>query len=356
MSGIKEKIMKAEKVIRSQSGIDPLYFYITSWLIAAIVLILVLKLHLLPALFAGLAVYELVHLLSPKFHGYTSTKNRARLWVLALIASSIVATLGAFALWSVSLFRFGAGSLPRMAQMMAEIIEGSKDILPAGLLQYLPANVNAINVAAADLLRNHAETLQSAGEIFLRSLAYILIGMVVGALLSLREVTSGRKRLRRPLATALAERARRFTRAFRRIVFAQVRIAALNTFLTWLYLGVALPLLGISIPYVKTMVALTFIVGLLPVIGNIISNTVIVVISLSVSFQVAGSSLLFLVIIHKLEYFINARIIGARIDARAWELLLAMLVMEAAFGLSGLVAAPVYYAYLKDELESQHLV
>lgn len=356
MSGIKEKIMKAEKVIRSQSGIDPLYFYITSWLIAAIVLILVLKLHLLPALFAGLAVYELVHLISPRFHGYASTKNRARLGVLALIASAIVATLGAFALWSVSLFRFGAGSLPRMAQMMAEIIEGSKDILPAGLLQYLPANVNAINVAAADLLRNHAETLQSAGEIFLRSLAYILIGMVVGALLSLREVASGRKRLRRPLATALAERARRFTRAFRRVVFAQVRIAALNTFLTWLYLGVALPLLGISIPYVKTMVALTFIVGLLPVIGNIISNTVIVIISLSVSFQVAGSSLLFLIIIHKLEYFINARIIGARIDARAWELLLAMLVMEAAFGLSGLVAAPVYYAYLKDELEAQHLV
>ena len=343
--------------MRSQSGtIDPLYFYIASWVLAAIVLILVLKLHLLPALFAGLTVYELVHLLSPKFHAYTATKNRARLWVLALLVSLIVIMLGVFALWSVSLFRFGAGSLPRIAQMMAEIIEGSRDILPTGLVQYLPANVNSMNVAAADLLRKNAVALQAAGGLFVRSLAYILIGMVVGALLSLREATSGHRRLRRPLATAIAERARRFTRAFRRVVFAQVRIAALNTFLTWLYLGVALPLLGISIPYVKTLVALTFIVGLLPVIGNLISNTMIVVISLSVSFQVAGASLLFLVIIHKLEYFINARIIGARIDAQAWELLLAMLVMEAAFGLSGLVAAPVYYAYLKDELAAQHLV
>lgn len=354
---LKSRFMKVEKRMRSQSGtIDPLYFYIASWVMAAVVLILVLKLHLLPALFSGLAVYELVHLLSPKFHGYTSTKNRARLWVLALIVSLIVIILGFFVLWSVSLFRFGAGSLPRMAQMMAEIIEGSRDILPAGLLHYLPANVSAMNVAAADLLRKHAVTLQAAGGIILRSLAYMLIGMVVGALLSLRNVTAGRKRLRRPLATAIAERARRFTRSFRRVVFAQVRIAALNTFLTWLYLGVALPLLGISIPYVKTLVALTFIVGMLPVIGNLISNTLIVVFSLSISFQVAGSSLLFLVIIHKLEYFINARIIGARIDAQAWELLLAMLVMEAAFGLSGLVAAPVYYAYLKDELEAQHLV
>lgn len=343
--------------MRSQPGaIDPLPYYIASWVIAAVVLFLVLRLHLLPALFSGLAVYELVHLLAPKLRSYASTKNRARLWVLALIASLIVSILGIFSLWSVSLFRFGAGSLPRMAQMMAEIIEGSRDALPAGLINYLPADVNAINLAAADLLRKHAVTLQAAGGIIIRSLAYMMIGMVVGALLSLRDVTHGRRHQRRPLATAIVERARRFTRSFRRVVFAQVRIAALNTFLTWLYLGVTLPLLGISVPYVKTMIALTFVVGMLPVIGNLISNTVIVVISLSVSLQVAGASLLFLVIIHKFEYFINARIIGGRIDAQAWELLLAMLVMEAAFGLSGLVAAPVYYAYLKDELEAQHLV
>lgn len=343
--------------MRNQSsGIDPLYFYIASWVIAAIVLVLVLKLHLLPALFSGLAVYELVHLLAPKLRGYASTKNRARLWVIALIASLIVVIMGVLSLWAVSLFRFGAGSLPRMAQMMAEIIEGSRDILPASLVNYLPANVSAMNLAAADLLRKNAVTLQTAGGILIRSLAYMLVGMVVGALLSLRQVTLGQRRQRRPLATAIAERARRFTRSFRRVVFAQLRIAALNTLLTWLYLGVTLPLLGVSVPYLKTMIALTFVVGMLPVIGNLISNTVIVIMSLSVSLQVAGASLLFLVIIHKLEYFINARIIGARINAQAWELLLAMLVMESAFGLTGLVAAPVYYAYLKDELEAQRLV
>lgn len=343
--------------MRSQSsGIDPFYFYIASWVIAAVVLVLVLKLHLLPALFSGLAVYELVHLLAPKLRGYASTKNRARLWVLALIASLIVAILGVFSLWSVSVFRFGAESLPRMAQMMAEIIEGSRDILPSRLVDFLPANVNAMNLAAAELLRKNAVILQTAGGILIRSLAYMLVGMVVGALLSLRQETLGQRRLRRPLATAIAERARRFTRSFRRVIFAQVRIAALNTFLTWLYLGVTLPLLGVSIPYLKTMIALTFVVGMLPVIGNLISNTVIVIISLSVSIQLAGFSLLFLAIIHKLEYFINARIIGVRINAQAWELLLAMLVMEAAFGLTGLVAAPVYYAYLKDELEAQRLV
>jgi len=37
-----------------------------------------------------------------------------------------------------------------------------------------------------------------------------------------------------------------------------------------------LPLLGIHLPFVKTMIAVTFLAGLLPVIGNLISNTVIV--------------------------------------------------------------------------------
>jgi predicted PurR-regulated permease PerM len=53
---------------------------------------------------------------------------------------------------------------------------------------------------------------------------------------------------------------------------------------------------------------------------------------------------------------VNARIIGSRIQARAWELLIVMLVMEAAFGLQGVIAAPVYYAYLKKELSDQGLI
>ena len=60
--------------------------------------------------------------------------------------------------------------------------------------------------------------------------------------------------------------------------------------------------------------------------------------------------------IHKFEYFLNAHIVGTQVHAHAWELLLAMLVMEAAFGVPGLIAAPVYYAYVKSELVEQGLV
>jgi len=33
-----------------------------------------------------------------------------------------------------------------------------------------------------------------------------------------------------------------------------------------------------------------------------------------------------------------------------------MLVMEATFGIAGVIAAPIYYAYLKDELAARKLI
>ena len=186
------------------------------------------------------------------------------------------------------------------------------------------------------------------------ALVHILIGMVIGALVSLRE--AGTAESYRPLARALAERVARLGQAFRRMVFAQARIAALNTLFTGIYLALVLPLFGVDLPLIKTMIAITFVAGLLPVVGNLISNTVIVVVSLSHSLDAVAGSLAFLIAVHKFEYFLNARIVGAQIRASAWELLLAMLVMEAAFGIAGVVAAPIYYAYLKGELADRGLI
>ena len=133
-------------------------------------------------------------------------------------------------------------------------------------------------------------------------------------------------------------------------------ISAINTLLTWAYLGLALPMLDIHLPLTKSLVALTFVAGLMPILGNLLSNTAIFIVSMSQSLGLAVASLIYLFLIHKLEYFLNARIIGGHIRARAWELLLAMLLMEAAFGISGLILAPVVYAYFKDEFRRRGLI
>lgn len=70
----------------------------------------------------------------------------------------------------------------------------------------------------------------------------------------------------------------------------------------------------------------------------------------------AVASLTFLIVIHKLEYFTDTRIVGGQIHAAAWKILLALLAFEAAFGVPGVVLAPIVYAYVKRELVDRGLV
>lgn len=323
-----------------------------AWLIAAAALFLVLKLHLLPALLAGLLVFELVHLTAPLLARRLS-HQRARL-VVAIFFAVLVVGVVVLAITLAIGFFGDARHLAALATRMAEILEDSRESLPAWLITYIPASVDELKGLAVTWLREHGGELQMIGKEAGITLAHVLVGLVIGAMVAVQATVGNESP--RPLAAALAERATRLAAAFRGIVFAQVRISLINTLFTGLYLAAVLPLLGVSLPLTKTMIALTFVTGLLPVIGNLISNTVIVVVSLAHSPQVALASLAFLVLIHKFEYFLNARIVGGRIAARAWELLLAMLAMEAAFGLAGVIAAPIYYAYLKAELKAAGLV
>lgn len=322
-----------------------------SWALAAAVLVAVLQLHLLPALLAGLLVFELVHLLAPRL-AHRVPDHRAKLVAVLLLAVAVLLVVVAGV--GLAFGFFHAGGVAAVAQKMSEPLENAWQWLPDWITGALPPDAAELQQAAAHWLREHAGQVGSYGKEAGVGIAHLLIGMVVGAMVALHEATATAPM--GPLATALTARAQRFAEAFRRIVFAQVRISLINTAFTALYVLAVLPLAGVHLPLIKTMIVITFVAGLLPVVGNLISNAVIVLVSLAYAPLVALASLGFLVLIHKLEYFLNARIVGAQISARAWELLLAMLVMEAAFGLPGLVAAPVYYAYLKDELVSAGLV
>src|SRR2546430_1173708 len=168
-------------------------------------------------------------------------------------------------------------------------------------------------------LKEHAETLKLAGSTVSLGLVHMLMGMLLAVLVFFRHVTHHVNRVPGTLSAALEQKMERFTSAFARIASAQVKISFLNTSLTALYLLVALPLFGQHIPFATTIVFVTFVCGLIPVLGNLISNTVIVILSLGISPGTAMASLLFLVIIHKLEYLTNSRIVGGETDSQAWE-------------------------------------
>ncbi|MFN0300827.1 MAG: AI-2E family transporter [Burkholderiales bacterium] len=324
---------------------------IAAWIGVGIGLFAVLRLNLLPALLAGLLVYEIVHVLAPRLGFLRISRERGKVAAVGVLASLIIVVLVAGGVGIGVFFRSDAGSLTALLNKLAEILDGARTGLPSWIVERLPEGVEALKSMAVQWLKDHARELQSAGKEAGLGAVHVLIGMVIGAMVALHDARPVAEL--GPLSRALQERVVRLGEAFRRIVFAQVRISALNTVLTGVFLVAVLPMFGLHLPLMKTMIVITFLAGLLPVVGNLISNSVIVLVGLSVSLPAAAACLAFLIIIHKLEYFVNARIVGSQIHARAWELLVAMLIMEAMFGVAGIVAAPIFYAYLKDELKTR---
>ena len=324
------------------------------WVGSGAALLSILYLKLLPALIAALLVFALVNRLTPLLSVRFLRGRGPRVLAVSLIAALVIALIVGAGTSLASSLRQANDSLPALVARVAEIIDHSRQRLPGWVIEYLPADADQLRKMVVEALREHAQMFQVAGTGLGRAVAQILIGMVIGGLLSMHAAAPVPSPA--PLTAAIAAHARRLAEAFSRVVFAQFWISAINTTLTGLFLVVVLPHFQVNLPFVQTLVVLTFLLGLIPILGNVMSNSVIFLVSLSQSLTIAVVVLLYLIGIHKLEYFLNARIVGAHISARAWELLTTMLLMEAAFGIPGLIAAPIYYAWLKSELRVKGLV
>jgi predicted PurR-regulated permease PerM len=326
---------------------------IASYFCAGLALLLVLKAGLLVALFSGLLLYSLVRLLVPAIQ-HKFSNQQARM-IAVVFLSVLIIFMISMGIWGVVIFlRSDSGNLQSLLQRLAELLETSRQQLPIWVSTYLPEDIDALKRMLTTALREHAGEAKILGQEAGHLIIHLLLGMVIGSMVALQDVT--RVHQYRPFAAALHQRSAYLADMFHRVVFAQVRISLINTVFTGIFLALILPIAGVHLPLVKSMIAVTFIAGLIPVVGNIISNTVIVIVSLSHSLYMAAISLTFMVVIHKLEYFLNAKIIGSQVNAKAWELLTAILVMEALFGLPGVVAAPVFYSYVKKELSEYGLV
>jgi predicted PurR-regulated permease PerM len=324
----------------------------------AAALLFVFHFHLVPGLVAGLLVQVVLHKLTGLLHGPRLSRGMAKILSLALVG--IVAggvTAGAVALL-IGFFRGHLGDLPDLFRAMAVALEKVRSKLGDwGFSAFLPASLEdaeSLQKALSNWFREHAVELRTAGGAAGRFALHSLMGIVISLLIFFRHGAGEAEP--RPFAAALLERAARLATAFEMVVLAQIEISAVNTVLTGIYLFGVLPLLSSGLPFSGTVLAVTFVAGLIPVVGNLVSNSIIVILSLSLSPWTGLLSLGFLLVIHKLEYLMNAKIVGARIGAAAWETLLAIIVFEVAFDIPGVVMAPVIYAYLKKELTDHRLV
>ena len=131
--------------------------------------------------------------------------------------------------------------------------------------------------------------------------------------------------------------------SFATVIGAQIVISAINTVFTTIFV------LAVGLPHAVVVIGATFLCGLIPVLGNLVSNTIIVGIGFTVSPKMALTALVFLVVIHKLEYFLNSKIIGQRIRNPLWLTLLALVLGERLMGIPGMILAPVVLNYIRVE-------
>ena len=181
-------------------------------------------------------------------------------------------------------------------------------------------------------------------------LAMLIIGLVVAVSMFLNakwEVEDDPEMVKDSLySTVVRELALRFEifyASFARVIGAQIIISILNTALTSGFL------IWNGYPFATVIIVLTFLCGLLPIIGNILSNTLIVAIGFTISPRMALIALIFLVVIHKLEYFLNSKIIGDRIKNPMWLTLIGLVIGEKLMGIPGMILAPVVLHYIKVE-------
>lgn len=192
-------------------------------------------------------------------------------------------------------------------------------------------------------------------QIFTKEFVYVIIGLVVTCgLFYQNEIDLGRdsysirNNAYSVFTNALARRFSRFFHSFHTVMGAQVLISAVNTFFTGLFL-LLLILLDTPLPFSFVIVVVTFLCGLLPIIGNLISNTIIFFIGVSQSVELGVIALSYLIILHKFEYFLNSKIIGGKIKNPMWLTLLGLLVGERLGGVPGMILAPVVLHYCKME-------
>ncbi|MFN0181658.1 MAG: AI-2E family transporter [Gemmatimonadales bacterium] len=214
----------------------------------------------------------------------------------------------------------------------------------------------AMKAQAVEFVRSQLSSVgKYAGEA-LRAAVVFLIGVVVSVSLFLNtrvepdaDPVTGRDNLYSQTFLEVVARFRTFYQSFKTVMGAQIVISLINAMLTSIFL------FWNGFPYAPVLAGLTFLLGLLPIVGNLMSNTMIMSVGFTISPRMAFLALMFLVIIHKGEYFLNSKIIGDRIKNPMWLTLVGLVIGEKLMGIPGMILAPAVLHYVKVEASRNRL-
>ncbi|HEY0368830.1 MAG TPA: AI-2E family transporter [Chthoniobacterales bacterium] len=308
---------------------------IISYIFFAALMVLVAMLHLGTPFVAALFCYLALRKLS-----FTH-----RRWVALLL----------FIFLFVAIFAGCVFFLKRAANALPDIVETTIPTVVQSAQKHgieLPfTDMDSLKAVAMDSVRDALGDLGNYVRVATKEFVFLLFGIVVAAGIFLNpdfeteeERRSGGANLYSIYTAEIRRRFASLYASFETVIGAQIIISAVNTLLTGIFL------FSSGLRHATVVLILTFLCGLLPIVGNLISNTIIVCIAFTASIKLAIIAVAFLVVIHKLEYFLNSRIIGGRIRHPMWLILLALLIGEQLMGIPGMILAPVILSFVKVEM------
>ena len=260
-------------------------------------------------------------------------------------------------LGAILLTAFGVGFYLFLRTAVTEVPEIARHSIPVVIeyaeklgLDPMFTDFAALKSKALEFAMDKLHNIGKYTQFILVHLVTFVIGLViaVGAFINSRspeeqETAIVRNNLYDRTFAELMARANTCYISFATVLGAQIVISLINSTLTAIFL------FWNHYPFAMVITGLTFVFGLMPIIGNLISNTIIVCVGLTISPNMALWALVFLVSIHKLEFFLNSKIIGNRIKNPMWLTLLGLLLGEKLMGIPGMILAPVLLHYIKVE-------
>ncbi|OGR99803.1 MAG: hypothetical protein A2V88_14785 [Elusimicrobia bacterium RBG_16_66_12] len=299
----------------------------------------VARFNLGPCLLAGLFSYMILNrtdrlLLSSGVKPFVA--RWCSLGLFIVVAGLLIFIFAAF-------IRLG---LERLPILMDRVLPRLDELAARVGLQLPIDNTRELRDYILSAAKENAQAVSKTSGLLTRGFFQIVVGIAVAVLrfLSPEPAPLEQGHLYSELHHEGRHRAALFIGSFERVMGAQIVIAAINA------LATAVFLISVGMPFLTFLVLATFICGMVPIAGNIVSNVVIVAAALTRSNHLAVAALVFLVAVHKAEYFLNSRIVGARIHLPMWATLLALLVGEALLGVPGVILAPTLLYYVREEL------
>ena len=325
----------------------------------------ILSLKIGVGLIAGLAIFALTRftrrgfgrLLQPHINKFNGPFLRGLFgWLPTFLTTAVVAT-------AVVLLGIGLNSgvrfvLQTMAQQGPQLIEEAlrnlnsvTASLPQAVKEHIPGKPSELFRMISKDESDFMGYIRSFGgasfSIFLQFVFALILGVSAALMAPVATGASAKAAEPRPLADAWLQTLEKYVRCFTLLMGAQVYVSIWNTFCTAVFIYGILPAFDVVLPFRELLLMFTAVASLIPAAGNVMANSLILVLTIRHGALVALGSVIYLFVIHKLEYFINGFIIGRNVRASVPEMLIAIILGEVAFGLPGLITAPVTYAFLK---------